>query len=976
MPSNQSKQHPYAVYSSGEEVKQPVPLTKIPAKFVSYSHTVFAYSAFFIALGVGCATHYEKIVRNEFYGYPDEWFPSVSATTGDRYPARAIFQIFIALTSGPRFALVFLWFWLTTRSTLTSSKGFGNFLLGVGLVRTVACGGWVYITSSDDHLTHDIAMVLYLLCTLPWQIGVLSTSDKKNPAAVRWRKFFTFAFFTTLPPMIYYFIQHKVKRVPGAYTTYAFFEWSLILYDVAFDAVTALDFQNFELFVVDVTHGSNFAPASTVEGTSTVTEPKDAVSSSLLRALADIRGYIADVYLAFVFWSMLTALALLIWYFPLFNMGISGYEAFLIVTISPMFLGIGSLRRLVARYRGVFHLLSLAGVASYLLPEPPLRLATAAFGISVSMLTWCATWVESKNNAAELERNIVVWGLGLLVHNLVKLFWWTENPIWPIMKPSNGGQNQIGLVLGIIACAEMLVRDSLKTDQIKKSKSTKSTVPKGSWLFAAAGFGSLLFSLHSMFSDSSTIMRWVVDGYPNPGPEPVPWGVATIAALGLGMVISPMRSFVVGYIWYAVGCAACLAFYNLPGWNGYYGGLVLGAYLTSVAPALIRSVVSHPPFKTLLTATMVYNLLCLAHVWVVAYEFVPGGVYARERTNWIFSCVMIFLGLGIMNAQKSTVSHQSVQLNAIRSTRRYTRVFLVAILALSGLASFSRTSLTKTPQPYQPADKAFTAGIWTIHFALDNDMWASETRMRDVIRDLELDVVGLLESDTQRIIMGNRDWAQYIAEDLGYYVDFGPATMKHTWGCLMLSKFPIKKSTHHLLPSPVGELACAIHATLDVYGQDVDFIVSHNGQEENLLDRRLQTTELARIMRESTNPFVFLGYVVTKPHEEIYQILYKDGHINDIDVTDHDRWCQYIGYRQLARIGYARVSHGGITDTEIQTGKFQIVDDPTSRQEAEYNRRHESSVPQQLRYPDHFRGAGIRQHHYHVLDNEPRYFEQ
>jgi hypothetical protein len=27
---------------------------------------------------------------------------------------------------------------------------------------------------------------------------------------------------------------------------------------------------------------------------------------------------------------------------------------------------------------------------------------------------------------------------------------------------------------------------------------------------------------------------------------------------------------------------------------------------------------------------------------------------------------------------------------------------------------------------------------------------------------------GLLESDTQRIIMGNRDWAQYIAEDLGY----------------------------------------------------------------------------------------------------------------------------------------------------------------------------------------------------------------
>jgi hypothetical protein len=37
-----------------------------------------------------------------------------------------------------------------------------------------------------------------------------------------------------------------------AYTIYAFFEWALILFDVAFDAVTALDFETFELVVKDV----------------------------------------------------------------------------------------------------------------------------------------------------------------------------------------------------------------------------------------------------------------------------------------------------------------------------------------------------------------------------------------------------------------------------------------------------------------------------------------------------------------------------------------------------------------------------------------------------------------------------------------------------------------------------------------------------------------------------------------------------
>ncbi|GAA5807370.1 hypothetical protein MFLAVUS_000730 [Mucor flavus] len=172
-------------------------LAKIPAKYISYSHTICAYSAFLVALVVGCYTHYDKIVRNEYFGYPQnlmqEWFPSVSATTGDRYPARALFQILIALTAGPRFALVYLWYICTTVST--RSKRLGKMLLTIGIIRTIACGGWVFITSTDDHSIHDVAMVIYLL----------------------------------------------------SYTMYALFEWSLIFYDVAFDAITSSDFEKFEL---------------------------------------------------------------------------------------------------------------------------------------------------------------------------------------------------------------------------------------------------------------------------------------------------------------------------------------------------------------------------------------------------------------------------------------------------------------------------------------------------------------------------------------------------------------------------------------------------------------------------------------------------------------------------------------------------------------------------------------------------------
>ncbi len=138
---------------------------------------------------------------------------------------------------------------------------------GTGLFRTLTCGGWTFVTSTDDHGWHDIFMISYLVATLPWTLGCLALSPR-NPTAVKYRKIFAGAFFGTLVPLVYWFIQHKVHKVPGgetalpssssrdteflaAYTIYAFFEWSLVLLDVGFDAVTMLDFAGFEIIIRD-----------------------------------------------------------------------------------------------------------------------------------------------------------------------------------------------------------------------------------------------------------------------------------------------------------------------------------------------------------------------------------------------------------------------------------------------------------------------------------------------------------------------------------------------------------------------------------------------------------------------------------------------------------------------------------------------------------------------------------------------------
>lgn len=143
--------------------------------------------------------------------------------------------------------MVALWYLLTTRPNSTLPK----FVAYTGIFRTLTCGGWTYVTSTDDHDWHDIFMISYLVATLPWTLGCIALSPP-NPASIRYRKIFAGLFFATLVPLIYFFIQHKVHRVAGAYTIYAFFEWSLVLLDVAFDSVTALDFASLELVVKDV----------------------------------------------------------------------------------------------------------------------------------------------------------------------------------------------------------------------------------------------------------------------------------------------------------------------------------------------------------------------------------------------------------------------------------------------------------------------------------------------------------------------------------------------------------------------------------------------------------------------------------------------------------------------------------------------------------------------------------------------------
>lgn len=132
-------------------------------------------------------------------------------------------------------------------------------------------------------------------------------------------------------------------------------------------------------------------------------------------------------------------------------MGLSGYEAMIVCSLSPMFLGISPVRSLVVQNLRIVHFLSLAGLMAFLIHAPDKRLFAVGAGVSMSCLAWTGTFYAERSQPHRLEARISAFSLGLLASSVAKFAFQTNNPIWPIMHGANGGWNKTGLDIALLA---------------------------------------------------------------------------------------------------------------------------------------------------------------------------------------------------------------------------------------------------------------------------------------------------------------------------------------------------------------------------------------------------------------------------------------------------------------------------------------------------------------------------------------------
>lgn len=256
--------------------------------------------------------------------------------------------------------------------------------------------------------------------------------------------------------------------------------------------------------------------------------------------ISQMRGWLADIYLALIFWTLFTQTPMMIFWFSVWSMGLGGSELLLFANLAPCMLGISFVRLRAIRSTALLHTLSLTGIGAYLWHESWLRydyedayirLCIVTFGLACSFLAFAATWVRHFHDTQQTYRHAATFMSGLLLSNILKYVNNSENPLWVTTDIRYWRfKNTPAFILAILAVTEVWLRP-------QRLRLAAAPKPNSSWSLTSLQLGAVFFLLHLFLTDSGTAIRWSWSGYPSRGPFPE-HGALSHAAIAMGILAS------------------------------------------------------------------------------------------------------------------------------------------------------------------------------------------------------------------------------------------------------------------------------------------------------------------------------------------------------------------------------------------------------------------------------------------------------
>jgi len=252
------------------------------------------------------------------------------------------------------------------------------------------------------------------------------------------------------------------------------------------------------------------------------------------------------------------------------------------------------------------------------------------------------------------------------------------------------------------------------------------------------------------------------------------------------------------------------------------------------------------------TASIALVVFILLSVFSLNYAYVPGmGILRNQIGTIIMASGIVTLFI--------VFRYRSPALNSLNKNRVLTAALGVIIIA----GTWSGAALYQSRPA--PEDTNLVVVTYNIQQGFNTEGKISPWEILEPLNSLTPDILGLQESDTDRISSTNVDIVQWLAHKLHMYVYFGPETRQQTYGVAVLSKFPLYNTETYYLTS-IGEQVVLIRADIQWKGEPVSIYVTHLGETEE--DRSTQTAEILEILSENTNRKILMGDFNSLPDSE------------------------------------------------------------------------------------------------------------
>ncbi|MGD8759365.1 MAG: endonuclease/exonuclease/phosphatase family protein [Anaerolineales bacterium] len=228
-----------------------------------------------------------------------------------------------------------------------------------------------------------------------------------------------------------------------------------------------------------------------------------------------------------------------------------------------------------------------------------------------------------------------------------------------------------------------------------------------------------------------------------------------------------------------------------------------------------------------------FLVMIFAHIFTTVYDYIPVvGPLFRDK----FWLVHLVVGLA-MAAPMLLVGKQIRREFVVPGRVGVPKVLLWVLLAV-GVSCVAAVALT-SPRPAAQVDQIASLRVFTYNI----QQGYSEEGMKNfqgqlgVLQSVDADVIGLQESDTNRIANGNADIVRYFADNLDMYSYYGPKTVPGTFGIALLSRYPIENPRTFYMYSE-GEQTATIEAQITVGGRTFNVFVTHLGNDGPMVQQQ------------------------------------------------------------------------------------------------------------------------------------------